>query len=85
MKEQTKEAFTKRESLCGEARFRPRKAVDMEAVYKDLDSGMTVKAVADKYEVSESTLRRRHSAYQKELKDKKKEDGYKLPPLPTGI
>lgn len=92
MKEQLRQGYTKRELLCGEQRFRPRICVDMEAVYEDLNNKMTLEAVAKKYKVSVSTLRRRHKEYQaaialmeEENSLEEKNEGYKLPPLPPGI
>lgn len=96
MEMQTKQRYTKRKNLCGDSRYRPRKPVDMEAVYDDIDSGMTLKEVASIHEVSENTLRRRHKKYQEAIEEmeeaermkeagRTKEEGYKLPPLPTGM
>lgn len=84
MDKQTKQVFTKRKSLCGESRHRPKKVVDMELVYQDLNRGMTLESVAKKHEVSASTLRRRHKEYQNEI-ESMEENGYELPPLPTNI
>ena len=88
MEKQTRQGYTKREFLCGEPRFRPRKFVDMEAVYRDLDNKMSLQEVAKKHGVSVNTLRRRHKKHQEEIaliEDEKNDDGYKLPPLPPGL
>lgn len=93
MVEQTKREFTKREFLCDGPRCRPRISVDMEQVYRDLDSKMSLAAVAKKHQVSVATLRRRHKEYQESIEIMEKEEkekaesetGYKLPPLPPGL
>ena len=51
------------------------KKIDMETVYELLDQGWKVEEVAKKYDISKSTLYRRHREYQEELKQT-------LPPLP---
>lgn len=58
---------TVRKYLCGN-RSRPKKLIDMEWVYRQLDSGKTRQQVADELEVSVSTLNKRHHKYQKQLK-----------------
>lgn len=63
---------TKRITLAGNYRYN--KAIDMEWVYAQLDSGRTVKSVAQDLKVSESTLRRRHKEYQKEVRKEEKND-----------
>lgn len=88
MDNQTREKVVMREHLCNGRSSRPRIIIDMEAVYKDIDSGMSLKAVAQKYNVSKTTLQRRHEEYQAELKSKMQSEegkGYELPPLPPGI
>lgn len=88
MSEQTSEKVVIREYLCNGRSSRPRKAIDMEAVYKDIDAGMSLQDVAKKYKVSKTTLQRRHEEYQEMLKTKieeTKDSGYQLPPLPPGI
>ncbi len=50
------------------------KQIDMEWVYEKLDSGRTVKSVAQELNVSESTLRRRHKEYQAKIKEKNQKD-----------
>ena len=88
MSEQTRERVVIREYLCNGRSNKPRKAIDMEAVYKDIDGGMSLTAVAKKYKVSKTTLQRRHEEYQAMLKkkmDEAEETGYELPPLPPGI
>lgn len=69
---------------------RARKMLDMEAVYRDMDAGMTLQMLADKYEVSRSTIDRRHKEYQEmiakmeeeEKKEVLSEQDYTLPPIP---
>lgn len=46
---------------------RGKKEINMQEVYDLLDSGKTVKEVAKQFNVSESTLYRRHKEYQQEL------------------
>ena len=53
---------------------RGKKDIDMEKVYELLDSGKTVKEVARQFNVSESTLYRRHKEYQQMLEDRWQED-----------
>lgn len=52
---------------------RGKKDIDMEKVYELLDSGKTVKEVAKQFEVSESTLYRRHKEYQQILESESQE------------
>ena len=59
---------TERSKLAGKRRH---KNVDMEWTYAELDSGKTVKEVAQELNISESTLRRRHKEYQKEIEIEK--------------
>lgn len=59
---------TERSKLAGKRRH---KTVDMEWTYAELDSGKTVKEVAQELNISESTLRRRHKEYQKEIEIEK--------------
>lgn len=90
MENQTREKYTRREHLgLGHGR-RPRIEIDMEEVYHDItENKMSVKAVAEKYKVSEATLRRRHKEYQASLPPKEDEEnnksGYTLPPLPEKL
>lgn len=56
-----------------------KKLVDMQKVYQALDSGRSIQSVADEWQVSRSTLYRRHYEYQAEL-DRMYEE---LPPLPA--
>lgn len=58
-----------------------KKPVDMEKVYAQLDSGRSVKSVAEEWGVSPSTLYRRHREYQAGIETKDNE----LPPLPEGL
>lgn len=58
-----------------------KKIVDMEKVYQQLDSGRSVKSVAEEWDVSPSTLYRRHQEYQRKLAMEEEE----FPPLPEGI
>lgn len=60
-----------------------KKQVDMEKVYKALDSGRSVKSVADEWQVSTSTLYRRHREYQAEIERNILEN--ELPPLPDDV
>ena len=55
--------------------------IDMEKVYRQLDSGRSIESVAKEWGVSVSTLYRRHREYQKEIEAV--ED--KLPPIPNDI
>ena len=59
---------TERSKLAGKRRH---KTVDMEWTYAELDSGKTVKEDAQELNISESTLRRRHKEYQKEIEIEK--------------
>ncbi len=54
----------KRKSLAN--RSMARKKIDMERVYAEIDSGKTVKTVAEEFGVSVRTLYRRHAEYQKQ-------------------
>lgn len=56
-----------RKYLVGKGKPRYNKKIDMEWVYQQIDSGRTVKSVADELQVSESTLHRRHKEYQNSL------------------
>lgn len=67
----------KRKTLTN--RSHPKRLIDMEAVYRQLDSGRSVKSVAEEWDVSISTLYRRHNEYQKELEAVADDV---LPPLP---
>lgn len=58
-----------------------KKIVNMEKVYQQLDSGRSVKSVAEEWGVSPSTLYRRHQEYQRKLAMEEEE----FPPLPEGI
>lgn len=62
---------TKRRYLSGD-KYNDRKQIDldMEAVYQDIDSGMSIKMVMEKYRVSRSTLYRRHMEYQKQIAER---------------
>lgn len=48
--------------------------VDMEAVYKKLDSGMTIQEVADELGISRQTLYSKHRKYQKQVETLNKVD-----------
>lgn len=75
---------TKRKYLCGR-RSRGKILIDMEKVYKMIDSGIKMTDVADKLGVSPSTLRRRHQEYQREIELMEHEMDLAdlgLPPLP---
>ena len=89
MEKQTRPIYTKREKLSGGPAHRPRISINMEDVYNDLNHHMTVREAADKYKVSESTLRRRHKEYQAFVKSLLEEpaenSAYELPPLPTDL
>lgn len=58
------------------------KLVDMERVYKELDKGRSVKSVAQEWNVSVSTLYRRHNEYQAEIQEENQEE---FPPMPDDI
>lgn len=58
-----------------------RKQIDMPKVYQELDSGRSVKSVAEEWGVSPSTLHRRHHEYQAGLAMILDE----LPPLPEDM
>lgn len=67
---------------------RCRISLDMEAVYRDRKSGMTIKAITEKYKVSRSTLDRRHKEYQNMIKESEEEmskKNYTLPPIPASF
>lgn len=59
-----------------------KKPIDMEKVYKSLDTGRSVQSVAEEWDVSPSTLYRRHHEYQAEQDRVFLED---LPPLPLDM
>lgn len=60
--------------------------IDMEKVYRQIDSGRTVESVAAEWGVSASTLYRRHRAYQKEIElVYRAETERQLPPLPEDL
>lgn len=63
---------------------RGKKLVDMQKVYRALDSGRSVKSVADEWGVSPATLHRRHHEYQAELDLMFMEED-DLPPLPNDV
>ena len=65
--------MTKRERLVMK-RTKENIKVDMEWVYKELDSGRTEKSVAKELGISETTLRRRHKTYQEELRIKEEQE-----------
>ena len=54
---------TERKYLVG-GKKRYTKSIDMEWVYKQIDSGRTARSVAEELGVSESTLYKRHKEYQ---------------------
>lgn len=59
--------------------------IDMEKVYHMLDKGMTVPDVAAEMGVSQSTLRRRHREYQRQIEIMEKNlelAELDMPPLP---
>lgn len=60
-----------------------KKPVDMVKVYTALDSGRSVRDVANEWGVSPSTLYRRHKEYQDKLEQKHRKDD--LPPLPESF
>lgn len=62
-----------------------RKPIDMEKVYKALDSGRSVQSVAKEWNVSPSTLYRRHHEYQTELEHREQTFLEDLPPLPADM
>lgn len=93
MENLTTQNLTKRRYLSGDTHRhgRARIPLDMEAVYRDMDSGMTLKMLAEKYKVSCSTLDRRHKEYQNMIEKMEEEEKnkviqpkeeYTLPPLP---
>lgn len=63
--------------------------IDMEKVYRQLDSGRSIDSVAKEWGVSVSTLYRRHREYQQEIDVvEEKESNFieaELPPLPKDI
>lgn len=76
---------TRRKFLCGSTKSRGKIIIDMEKVYRMLDKGMTVADVAADMGVSQSTLRRRHSEYQKQIEVMEKNMELvelDMPPLP---
>lgn len=68
--------MTERKSLSNGNRGK--KLIDMEKVYRQLDSHRSVKDVAAEWGVSESTLYRRHREYQAEVKAMKEQDLFPL-------
>lgn len=60
-----------------------KKPVDIEKVYIQLDSGRSVKSVAEEWGVSPSTLYRRHREYQAGLAAQLQDS--ELPPLPPDV
>lgn len=75
--------MTQRKSL---GRGRGKGNIDMEKVYRQIDSGRTVESVAAEWGVSASTLYRRHRAYQKEIElVYRAETERQLPPLPEDL
>lgn len=60
------EGKTERKYLVGRKK-RHTKPIDMEWVYRQIDSGRTARSVADELGVSESTLHRRHKEYQETI------------------
>ncbi len=59
--------------------------IDMEKVYRQLDSGRSIESVAKEWGVSVSTLYRRHREYQQEVdvvEEKEKPFTEELPPIP---
>ena len=87
MEEQTR---TKRKYLCGRTSAYGKKMIDMEAVYRAIDSGKKLTLIAAELGVSRTTLYRRHKEYQKEIEVLEHEaflnnihsGEYQLPPLP---
>ena len=63
---------TKRESLCGRNRGKPKAEIDMEEVYEYLNEGHTLKQATVRFGVCENTLRRHHAQYQKEIDTEEK-------------
>lgn len=63
--------------------------IDMEKVYRQLDSGRSIDSVAKEWGVSVSTLYRRHREYQQEIDVVEEKEGdfmeTELPPLPKDI
>ena len=82
--------LVEREFLCGR-RVRKPKPINMENVYRDFDKGMSMEQVTQKYEVSESTLRRHHKKYQamvkllKEQAEIEEQEDDELPALPEDL
>lgn len=70
---------TRRETLCP---GNGKKEIDMEKVYRQLDSGRSVKSVAREWGVAVSTLYRKHHEYQKEIEAVCGAEGEEFPPLP---
>lgn len=81
--------YTKRKSLKNG--IGGKKLIDMEKVYRQLDTGRSVQSVAKEHGVSKSTLYRRHAEYQERMEavtrasyqKMQQEEG--LPPLPEEI
>lgn len=69
------EKLTRRESLCGRNRGKPRVLLDMEEVYRYLDAGHTVKDAAEHFGVCVNTLRRHHAKHQKHIEALEKQRG----------
>lgn len=69
------ETYTERDYLSKRSK---KKLIDMEKVYRLLDSGRSVEEVAKEFGVSKTTLHRRHKEYQAYVRMIKQE----LPPLP---
>lgn len=78
------EKLTRRESLCGRNRGKPRVLLDMEEVYRYLDNGHTVKEATEHFGVCENTLRRHHESHQKHIEavEKQREQLGLTPPTP---
>ena len=86
MEDEVLEEMTERKYLCGFSRERV--PIDMEKVYRMIDSGKKIKQVAAELGVSVRTLQRRHTEYQKQvraMKEDRKQLADELPPLPGDL
>lgn len=71
--------MTERKYLSGRG---GKKLLDMEKIYKQIDSGRSIDEVAKEWGVSRTTLYRRHREYQTEVVALKHKSDLDLPPLP---
>lgn len=64
-----------------------KKELDMESIYRDIDSGMSLNEVCLKYDASRTTIYRHHKIYQEMVKEQKEKERIEernesLPSLP---